>query len=128
VRGVQLALENPLRQLLLVEARVLDADGRLRGHRRQQTLVARGERAAVLVQKLHDADDLLLRVEHRRGEDRARAEAGDAVEFAVEARVGVGIRDVERFACLRDVPGDPLPHLDADLGQRANRVEQHARP
>jgi hypothetical protein len=51
----------------------------------------------------------------RRAEDRARAIAGAAVDVLVEARVGVGGRDVHALARRRHAAGDAPADRHADL-------------
>ena len=90
-----------LRQLVLIAAqfadqlRGLDGDGGVRGQRRQRFLVARGEDAAALVERLECADDLAVLIAHGHGQQVARAVAGLVVDAVVEARVAVGVADVD---------------------------------
>jgi len=82
----------------------------------------------VLVEQLHHANDLLLGIEHRRGEDRPGLEAGQPVDLGIEARVGVGVGHVDDLAGGRRDAGEALADLHADLRQWADLVHQHTRP
>ena len=109
------------------EARVLEGDRDLRRHRRQRLLVFGVEGLAVgPVQDLHRAQHLAGLAEDGSAEDRAGAEAGEAVELGMEARVGVGVGDVGGVAGRDHVAGDALSERKADFAQAA--ALQHLRP
>src|SRR5262249_12264194 len=73
------------------------------------------EGAAALVEDLKDAQATAIGAGHGHGQQVARGEAGAPVYFLVEARVGVGIVDVDCFARLGDAAGDARADGDADL-------------
>ena len=103
---------------------VLQGDRNLRREGAQPRFVLVGERPAVLVQNLGDADGLAVFVDDRHAQDRAREEPGLLVERRIEAQVGVGIGYVDRLAGGEHGAGDaevvgeanlhrlqPLPHF-----------------
>lgn len=70
----------------------------------------------VFVEDLGDAFEGAAGGEEGDGEDVAGAVAGAFVELWVEARVGVGVGDVEDLACAGGLAGDAFGDGEADLG------------
>src|SRR4029077_5471485 len=105
--GKGLDERRPQTPLFRDELRVLDRDGRRRAERAQRLLVVGGELpASVLVDHLEHADDAVVLSGHREREKALRAVAGALVGFGVEARILVGVGDVDRLAGGRDEAGD----------------------
>ena len=100
-----------------IELLILDDDRGGVRDRAEQALVVDAEIPRALVQDLDDADGVSVPVAHRLAEDAAGREAGLLVEAAVEARVLVGVLDVDRLAGLRDPSGDTLTEAQAHLGR-----------
>src|SRR4051812_23690380 len=94
----------------------LDGIGGVRRERLQGFLVAGGEDADALVQHFEGADDLAALVADGDGEDVAGTVSGLAVDGGVEARVAVGIADVDGLAGGDGAAGD------ADAGVEAQDV------
>ena len=126
-RGLHEPLEEPADRLDQVA--VVDGDGRLRGERAGELLVAlavplhrplglldRRERppeVRLAVDELEHADGLALRGAHRHHQHRLGAVAGLLVERAVDVERHAGwrvvrVRQVEDLAAQRDVSGDAL--------------------
>ena len=115
-RGDQ--LDERIQQLFLAlkQHLVVDRHRRLAGQRLDRRLDLRRERGhgAALglarVEQLHHADDVVMNVLHRNGEEGLRAVAGLDVERPGAGKIEplglVGIRDVDRFSAQRRVGGD----------------------
>src|SRR4051794_15359284 len=96
---------------------VLDGQGRRAGERGERLFVVRVESSAALVQDLEDADDDPILGPHRDREHVACLEPGATVDVWVEARVGVGIGEINTLARAGHGPGDADSERDADLAR-----------
>ena len=90
-------------------------DGGLGGHRFEHPEVILGEPALFLVERLRDADDLVLDGPYRDAQDVAGHEAGLLVDRAVEALVLIGLVDDHALAGGKHVPRDAAGVEDPDL-------------
>ena len=94
---------------------VLERDRNLRGKRAQTRLVLVAERTAALVQNLRDAYGPAHLVDHRHAKDRAREVVGLLVERRIEAKVRIGVGNVDRLARLEHGAGNAEVIGQADL-------------
>src|SRR5262249_15065731 len=97
----------------------LQRDPGLGPERLNQLLVPEAEAAAALVEQLKHADRRPVQAAQRAGEQVARVVAGLAVHLGVEARVGVGVRDVDDGPAAERLAGDAAVGREADLARRA---------
>ena len=113
--------ELPLHSLLgdqrLGHPRPLQCDGALGGERLGDSLVPLVERALVLVEQLQRTDECLVVPDQRHRQRTARAIAGLAVDFRIEARICIAVGHIDDRARL-DALAD-----DSALGRDPDRVQ-----
>src|SRR5438309_1556420 len=103
---------------LLVEQSIVDGRRGLPAQSGEQLTVFLAERSvAALVERLQDADDLAFQRAHRNAKDALRAVSRFLVHVPIEARIGVGVGNVDGLVRLSDGAGDPLAHREADLAR-----------
>ena len=83
---------------LLIQHRVANSDAGLRGEGLEQLLIFSGEGAALFIEKLEDANDLVGGVLHGHAEDASRGVPGPLVYLAIETRIGIGIGNINDLA------------------------------
>ena len=97
------------------QLRVLNRDGNLGAERLCPADVDRSEGAAALVEHLNDPEALARLVGDRDRQNVAGAITGGAVDLAIEARIGIGVRHHQHLAVGERRAGDPGPRRDADF-------------
>ena len=97
------------------QARIVERNGALRGEHFEAALVTHAEWSAASIQDLHHADRHTVLVQDRHAQHRARAIAGLAVDFRIEARIGIGIGNIDRAARGEYFTGDAEVCRNADL-------------
>ena len=99
---------------------VLERRGRLMRQRLEQLHILGVEIAPALVERLGDADHLLLPVADGNAQDVARTVPGAPVHIAVEAGIGIGVGD--------DLPASARKHRagDAERGPKAHLAHNAA--
>ena len=94
---------------------IFERDRDARGKGLQPADIHLSERPATLVEHLDDAEALAGPVDDRDVEQIAGAKAGGPIDFRVEARIGIGVGDVEQVAAGECRAGDPRGRGYADL-------------
>eukprot|EP00968_Pinguiococcus_pyrenoidosus_P009625 scaffold748_cov251-Pinguiococcus_pyrenoidosus.AAC.15 len=97
------------------EVGVLQRNARLRCQDLRDALVRLGEGAGALVDHLQDADDLAGHILDGHAQDGLRLVAALLIVGLVEARVGVGIWDVDHRPVLTHRPRNAFPEGHADV-------------
>lgn len=99
---------------LVVQLGVMQCEAAVHGERFERLLVVARERAAALVHHLDDADQRAA-YEDRHAQNGGRLVAGLRVDVAIEARIGVGVGNVEHLAVEGHLAGNAGADGEADL-------------
>jgi hypothetical protein len=93
----------------LIEAKILHSYGGLIRKGTEERFILLRKRSPVLVDDLHDPNDLTLEILHRSTQHGARTIACTMIDTGIKARVLIGIGDVEQLVVLRHPAGNPRP-------------------
>ena len=100
---------------LVVQHRVLGCNGGLRRECLEQLLIVCGKGTGVLIEELKDSDDPVGGVLHRHAKNASCRVAGTFVNFAIKARIGVCVWNVDDLASKCYVSGDACAERNPDL-------------